>query len=341
MIVEISLNRSEVKICVVGIGRMGYSHVRLLNKLGYLNSIVDSNPDLAENIGNKFRIPWYTNLETMAQNQSPNGIIIAVPTNIHSKMVQKSIKKIPGIKALLIEKPIASSVKEAKELKSILAEYNIDVIVGHIEVYNPIIPKIRSILKEGYLGDLRSILFQRRGAVGEKRIQTLGDVYEDIGVHDFDVASRLLPKNELNLYSSAVKVKGIVNSSVTIISSKRKEFYCTFLMSREYAGKVRTIDIEGTKATLHANLITQVLEIRSLDIARGEKEFSVIRIPYSNGEQIKIYGEPLLHEIWNLIDCIKGDSTPLVSLDDGICALKVVDAARRSIKIGKSVYFNL
>ena len=45
-------------------------------------------------IGKEFGIPWYTNLETMTQNQSPNGIIIAVPTNIHSKMAQKCVKKI-------------------------------------------------------------------------------------------------------------------------------------------------------------------------------------------------------------------------------------------------------
>lgn len=335
------MSNKDVKICVVGTGRMGYSHVRLLNKLGYLDSIVDANPELAENVGKYFKIPWFTNLEAMIEKQSPNGVIIAVPTNFHSKIAQESVKRILGLKALLIEKPIASSIKEAKELKSILAKYNIQVIIGHIEVFNPIIPRILKILSDNYLGKLRSVLFQRRGAVGEKRIQTLGDVYEDVGVHDFDVASRLLPKGEAELFTSAVKVNGIDNSSVTIISSKRKEFYCTFLMSREYAGKIRSIDIEGTKATLHANLITQILELRSLDIASGEKSSSAIRIPFSSGEQIKVYGEPLLHEIWNLVDCIKGDSNPQVTLDDGIGALIIVEAARKSVNTGANVNINL
>lgn len=335
------MSNKDVKICVVGTGRMGYSHVRLLSKLGYLDSIVDINPELAENVGKYFKIPWFTNLEAMVEKRSPNGVIVAVPTNSHSKIAQESVKRIPRLKALLIEKPITSSIKEAKELKFILAKYNIQVIIGHIEVFNPIIARILKILDEKYLGNLRSVLFQRRGAVGEKRIQTLGDVYEDIGVHDFDVASRILPKGDVRLFTSAVKVNGIVNSSVTLISSKKKEFYCTFLMSREYAGKIRAIDIEGTKATLRANLITQVLELRSLDIARGEKKFSAIRIPFSSGEQIKIYGEPLLHEIWNLVDCIKGEAIPQVTIDDGIGALKIVEAARKSVNTGESFYINL
>ena len=196
-------------------------------------------------------------------------------------------------------------------------------------------------MNEGIIGEIRSLLFQRRGAVGEKEIKVLGDVYQDVRIHDFDIVSRLLPKSKVKLFTSAVNVNGINNSSATIITSLKNKFYCTFLMSREFAGKVRTIDIEGTKATLHANLITQILDIRSLEIAQGEKGFSAIRIPFSSGEQIKVYGEPLLQEIWNFIDCIKGEAIPLVSIDDAINAMKIVEAARLSIDTGECVTFTL
>ena len=334
------MNNKNVKICVVGTGRMGYFHVRLLHKLGFLDCIVDSNAKIAQNVSQQFKVPWFSNLEMMSKKQSPNGIVIAVPTDFHSKMAQEAVKSVSELKVLLIEKPITKSVEEAIKLKKILSKSKKAVIVGHIEVYNPIISRIRQLIKEGHIGDIRSILFQRRGAVGEERIQTLGDVYEDVGVHDFDVALRIFPKCDLKLYTSATKVNGIDNSSVTIISPIHNEFYSTFLMSREYAGKVRTIDIEGTKATLHANLITQILELRSLEIARGEKNISAIRVPFSSGEQIKVYGEPLLHEIWNLVDCIKGEALPYVSIDDGINALKLVEAARKSVKTGESVFIN-
>ena len=49
------------------------------------------------------------------------------------------------------------------------------------------------------------------------------------------------------------------------------------------------------------------------------------------GEQIKVYGEPLLHEILNLVDCINRNGEPMVSIDDAIKSLKIVEAARMSI----------
>ncbi len=330
-----------MKICVIGVGRIGFLHARLLNRLGILDSIIESNIIVAKRVSDHLHVPYYSNLDSMLENSSPNGVVIAVPTEHHFDMSKSVIDSIPHLKALLIEKPVTPSSKEAEILKSHLSLRKIAILVGHIEVYNPVVSRIIRTINEGMLGEIRSLLFQRRGAVGENRIKILGDDYQDNGVHDFDVVSRLLPKSKVKLFTSAVSVNGISNSSSTIIASTRNEFYCTFLMSREYAGKVRTIDIEGSKATLHADLITQMLELRSLEVARGETTSSAIRVPFSSGEQIKVYGEPLLQEVWNFIDCIKGEGKPLVSLDDAINAMKIVEAARLSVTTGESVTFTL
>ncbi len=322
-----------IRISVVGTGRMGYYHARLLSRLGYLDSVVDSNSQIAEDVGRQFEKPWFSSIDAMAEEQNPNGVIIAAPTETHPNVASEIISYIPELKALLIEKPIAPSVSQAIDLRSKLAKSDTKVIVGHIEVFNPVVTRISEILsREDLLGKLRSAIFQRRGAVAENRIESIGDVYEDIGVHDFDIAIRLFVKGNLQLFSTAVKLNGLANSSIIVISSEEKEFYATFLMSREYAGKLRTIDIEGTHATLCANLLTQILEMRSLEIARGDKDVSAISIPFSNGEQIKVYGEPLLHEIWNFVDCIRGKANPLVSIEDGINVLRIVEAARKSIE---------
>ena len=333
--------KGRIKISVIGTGKMGFLHARLLSRLGYLDSIVDTDANTAKTVGEQFKTKWFSSLEEMVENTSPNGVILAVPTKIHHSMAEKVVESVTNLKALLIEKPLASSVESANKLKSKLIKKDVKYIVGHIEVFNPVINKIQGIISDKMLGELRSVLIQRRGTVGETRLSSIGDVYEDIGVHDFDIVSRLLPKGSIKLFSSAVKAKGVDNSSTIIISSETGDFHVTLLMSREFAGKMRTIDIEGTKATLCANLLTQILELRSLEIAQGEKEISAIRIPFSNGEQVKVYGEPLLLEMWNLIDCIRGDSNPQVTLDDGINALRLVEAARESINKGEVVRLKL
>ncbi|MFW9856178.1 MAG: Gfo/Idh/MocA family protein [Candidatus Thorarchaeota archaeon] len=320
------------RITVIGTGRMGYYHCRMLARLGYLDSVVDINAETARKIGSQFERPWFKSIPDLAQARSPNGLVIAVPTHLHSMIAREAMENVPDFKAMLIEKPISSSIEEALELKEFFEKRPVKVIVGHVEVYNPVVMRIQEILNQGVIGTMRSILFQRRGTVAEARIESIGDVYEDIGVHDFDVASRFLPKGKMQLFSAAVQLEGVDNSSTIVLSHESEELIVTFLLSREHAGKVRKIEIEGTKATLSANLLTQVLELRSLEIARGETESSAIRIPFSNGEQVKVYGEPLLLEIWNLIDCVRAKTSPLVTLDDGINALKLVEAARTSIR---------
>ncbi|MFX0149917.1 MAG: Gfo/Idh/MocA family protein [Candidatus Hodarchaeota archaeon] len=332
------MDNNAIKISVVGTGKMGYYHARLLSRLGCLDSIVDSNPEISKKVGNQFNTAWFSSIKEMSEERTPNGIIIAVPTDKHYNVTIEAINRIPDLNTILIEKPIASSVDEAIFLHEELKKRNVKTIIGHIEVFNPVITRIQEIIKEGIIGTPRSALFQRRGAVAEERIESIGDVYEDIGVHDFDVALRLFSIKECKLFSTALKLNKIDNSSTIILASESDDFFVTFLMSREFAGKLRTIDIEGTKATLCTNLLTQILELRSLEIARGDRDISAIRIPFSNGEQIKVYGEPLLHEIWNFIDCIRGKAEPMVTTIDGIKVLKLVEAARKSIETGEIVY---
>lgn len=320
---------------------MGFFHARLLHRLGFLDSIVEPNPETAKKVANQFNVPLYATVEDLVKERRPNGAIVAVPTSIHAKVALEVVSHIPTVKCLLIEKPVATSVNDAIELKKKLIGKDLKVIVGHVEVFNPVISRIMEILKSKVIGKPRSVLFQRRGAVAEARLESIGDVYEDIGVHDFDVAMRLFPRGNLLLFSSTLTLNDVGNSSIIVLTSQEKEYIITFLMSREFAGKVRSIEIEGTKATLCANLLTQILELRSLEIARGEKDTSAIRIPFSNGEQVKVYGEPLLSEMWNMVDCIRGVAEPLVTIDDGINALKLVEAARKSIETGEVVQLQI
>ncbi len=320
---------------------MGFFHTRLLHRLGFLDSVVEPNLETGEKVANQFNVPLYATVEDLVKERRPNGAIVAVPTSIHAKVALEVVSHIPTVKCLLIEKPVATSVNDAIELKKKLIGKDLKVIVGHVEVFNPVISRIMEILKSKVIGKPRSVLFQRRGAVAEARLESIGDVYEDIGVHDFDVAMRLFPRGNLLLFSSTLTLNDVGNSSIIVLTSQEKEYIITFLMSREFAGKVRSIEIEGTKATLCANLLTQILELRSLEIARGEKDTSAIRIPFSNGEQVKVYGEPLLSEMWNMVDCIRGVAEPLVTIDDGINALKLVEAARKSIETGEVVQLQI
>lgn len=324
----------NAKICVIGLGRMGKIHCRVLSRLGVLSGLADVNSNEAKAISLKFgNIPFYSDYNEMIKKENPDGVIIATPTHLHFS-IAKDILTNYSLKGMLIEKPICSSITEALELQEIAKTSSTKITVGHIEVFNPIVTKMLELYNEGVLGEIRSLLFQRRGAVSDGRLDSIGDVFGDIGIHDFDIASRLISGSfRLTAHSLKHSTSSIINTSTIVLANN--DIICTFHLSREYAGKKRQIEIEGSKATMIVDLLDQYILIRQLGIAKGDTKS--ITIPYGSGEHIKVYGEPLLEEIWQFMDTINYDSNPLVTIQDGIKGLQMIENARHVSSIHDSI----
>lgn len=317
---------------------MGRYHVRVLSRLHSLCAIVDSNEEIENQIRDQSgSLPYFTDYREMIECVEPDGVILSIPTQYHYPIAKDLLENF-SLKGLLIEKPVTSTIEEAESLLDIIKNNSsTSVSVGHIEVHNPIITKILTLIEQKTIGKIRSIIFQRRGAVSDGRLESIGDVYQDIGIHDFDIATRFL-SGTYQLSAFSIEHNNLINSSTVVLHSKSKNINCTFLISREFAGKIRSIEIEGTRATMIANLLDQHVIIRQLGIAKGDT--NSISVPFGSGEQIKVYGEPLLFQIWHFLDTMNG-AQPLVSILDGIKSLKIVESARQSSKTGMQVEIEL
>jgi predicted dehydrogenase len=323
------------QIALIGTGRMGKIHLRVLHRLGVLAGISDINKEDLEKISKNFDgIPYFTDYKEMISTIKPDGVIIATPTSLHYS-IAKDILENFSLKGLLIEKPVCNTLAEALDLLEVIKKSKTKITVGHIEVYNPVVTKMLELFNQGVIGDLRTLIFQRRGAVSDGRLDSIGDVFGDIGIHDFDIASRLL-HGSLQLKAISLKhvSSNVINSSTVTIYNK--DIICTFHFSREYAGKKRQIELEGTKGTMVVDLLDQFLTIRQLGIAKGDTKS--ITIPYGSGETVKVYGEPILEEIWSFIDTMNQmDVKPLVSIHEGIKGLELIEYARKSSETGSSI----
>ncbi len=318
------------KVCVIGAGNMGRLHARILSRLKSLGAIADIRVE-TKKLADRWNIPFYENYEEMIKEINPSGLILATPTHTHFSLTKEILTNFPSIKGILIEKPLASSLDEAKQLEDMAKDLPVTILVGHVERYNPVVERMLDILQANTIGEIRSIIIQRRGAVPEKRIPSIGDVFVDIGVHDFDVLSQIL-HGEFDMSVVGVKRNGDICNAATILLSKEGGPQCTLILSREYAGRQRTIEIEGTQATMIVNLIAQTIELRSLGVARGEERATIT--PFREGQQMKLYGEPLLEELMDFLDCLAGNNEPKVSLADGIAALALIEAAQKSLERG-------
>ncbi len=316
-----------VKEILIGYGNMGRLHARVMNKLGVLAAIIEPDKKSAINASEDYDVPVYSSIEEMPDSLNPDGAIIAVPTKYHKSVVENLLTSISGLKGILLEKPIASTLDESYEVQKFIEKYGIPILVGHIEVFNPVVSKFIELVNSGQFGKIRTISISRKGAVPVERLNSLSGVLEDLGVHDFDILTRLISGN-ISIYSTGIYKNNSLNSA--LISVKGSDFHGIIHLSREFAGKERKIVLECEKSTFHIDLIAQTIEIRALGNITSDK--GMISIPHGPGSSIKVYGEPLLEEHLNFLDTLQSKSKPLVGIANGIKVMKIVEACKQSLE---------
>ncbi len=329
--------QSFPRVAVIGAGNMGKLHARVLSRLKALVAIVDSNSKV-QSIAERRNIPFFLNIKELAADIKPDGFIVATPTETHFSVVKEILVEFPSVRGILVEKPLTSSLNEAKQLKAIADNHPALFMVGHVERYNPVVERMLNLLKSKTIGEIRSIIIQRRGAVPEKRIPSVGDVFYDIGVHDFDLIRSIIEGN-FKLHVVGVKGEGDICNAATVILSQKNGPQCVIHLSREFAGRKRVIEIEGATGTMIIDLVAQIIELRSLGVATGEERAT--KTPFREGERMKLYGEPLQEELIDFLECINTGKKPNVSLSDGISAIKLVEKAQKSFISGEIVEISL
>lgn len=315
------------KVMLVGYGNMGKFHARVLDKLGMLAAIVEPFEKNREIAAQSYDVPTFATIEGLKDEM--DAAVIAVPTSLHLQVLEKLIRKKPEIKFMLLEKPLGATLEEGLHAKELVETNGITAIVGHVEVYNPVISKFIEIIKSGKYGNVRSFIINRKGSVSADRLKSLSGVLEDIGVHDFDIVSRFI-SGDVQLYCTGLMRSGSLNNVIVSLYSEKQQYHGTINLSREFAGKERKIVVECDDATISIDLIAQTITITGLKAAYGE--YGSIAIPHGAGSSIKVYGEPLQEEHLNLKKVILGQAEPIVSVNDGITALKLVHSCKASLE---------
>lgn len=322
-----------MKIGIVGAGNMGRIHARILNDLNLLIGVADSAFDIAKTTADAYNVPAFEDCQSLIEETSPDALVIATPTFTHAEIAEEIASKYDCIRGLLIEKPLASTLEDGKKVAEVVKRKGIVTLVSHSEIYNPIVGRALYLIETDAIGVPRSVIHDRRGFVPPARIPSLGDVFEDIGVHDFDIMARI-SKGKAKLYAQSSKETGIFNSGTVMVNFESGSEHI-FHLSRQYAGRRRYMDVSGSKGSLMLDLFGQIIKVQHLDQAPMAAS-DTINLP-ERGATIKVYGEPVREVINDFVSCVESGRTPKVSIDDALCALQIVEAARVSATTGKVV----
>ena len=128
--------REKVRVGVVGVGSLGQHHARIYSELDEVEfvGLFDSDSARAAEIAAASHSRAFDRLEDLAAEV--DAASVAVPTHLHREVAGELLAQ--GLH-LLVEKPIASTTREAEELVAMAQERNLILQVGHIERFNPVL----------------------------------------------------------------------------------------------------------------------------------------------------------------------------------------------------------
>ncbi len=245
---------AKVKVVLVGLGRMGANHLRVLRETpGFdLVAVVDkqvTRPDLG--------VPIFRSVAEAAAIDF-DAAVIASPSATHHAL---GMELIAMGKHLLIEKPIASTFVQGRELLAAAQAKGTKLIVGHVERFNPAVRKLREIIREGFLGTAIHFSFTRVGGYPDT-VLSGNNVILDLAVHDIDVLRSIV--GPVRLEHSMCHVtwrEGVFDTAEIFLSAGNGGASASVHVNWVTPTKIRSIRVTGTRGVCFVDYMLQTCEL--------------------------------------------------------------------------------
>src|SRR3989304_4818805 len=318
---------------VIGVGNMGRHHARNYSEITGVNlaAVSDIEPKIGKEIAKRFNCRYYADYRELLNKEKLDLVTIAVPTKLHKEVALGAIAK--GIH-ILIEKPIAGTVADAKIIVQKAKQKGIKFTVGHIERFNPAVLKLKEMADKGKLGKITSIVTRRIGPMPAQIKDA--NVVIDIGVHDIDM---------MNWFYGKLP-NAVVAGGGNALNKMRQDYVDIFLKYGECSGlaqanwitpvKIRKLTLSGTKAYAELNYITQELDFYECNYSTDYDDFGEFVIKFGDQKDKRVIKtenfEPLKAEIKSFIKAIKTNSRPMVTAREAIDALDIACRVDRMIR---------
>ena len=312
----------SLKLGLVGAGNWGENLIRNFLQLGVLSVVCDNSEIALKKISKKYPTVKLTqNFEDILSDSSIDAIVISAPTRFHEDLAKKSLS---AKKHVYVEKPLARRKEGATELMQMADELNLILMVGHLLLYHPAVNKLKELIEQDVLGEIRFLNSDRRNF---SSVRGDTNVIWDLAPHDISMISYILGESEVRLSQGrgfSTKNDGVVDIAHLDLVFGEKIFAHVH-NSWIDPQKQSLLTVNGTKKTAVINDTRQdgKLELYSLHPVDNQV---IVERPFYLSE------EPLRLECQHFLDCVINKQKPLSDAMGGYQVVKILEEAEQEIK---------
>ena len=318
-----------LKIGVLGAGHLGKIHIKCIQQIPdyELCGFYDPDDENAAKVEEEFGIKRYDVLSNLIEDVE--AVDIVTPTISHFECASEALKK---TRHVFIEKPVVTTLDEARKLIALSEEANIKVQVGHVERFNPAFIAARPYFDQPmFIETHRLAQFNPRG--------TDVPVVLDLMIHDIDIVLSVVNSDIHRISASGVAVV----SDTPDIANARIEFnngcvanLTASRISMKNMRKSRFFQRDAYIAVDFLEKEAEILRMKDVDPEKADPYAVIMELGEGKSPKQVIFDKPeveplnaIKKELESFHDAIVNDTVPPVTINDGYLAL---DVAHRIIE---------
>ena len=330
----------KINIGVIGLSRLGGVHLHNLSRNipeAKLIAVCDIKEQLAKTKAREYDIRAYTDYKEMLKNSAIDAVCVVTPSDTHLPIVMDVAR---AGKAIFCEKPMAPTLKEARQMTDAVQRAKAILQVGYMRRFDPAYTEAKEIIDKGIIG--KPVMFKSTSRDPFPPPEWAcdpakgGGLYIDMHTHDFDLARWFMNDEIKRVYAEDgvlvfkdYTIPGFIDNVIITLKFRSGALgVVDGSDNAKYGYDIRT-EILGSEGAVFIG----ELKHRAITVCTatgGISQKSTFQTDGKDPHFMHRFNEAYIEELKHFIDCVSKEKTPLVSEKDGEAALEIAEAAQRA-----------
>ena len=318
-----------IEVALFGAGRIGTIHAgNVARQPGVrLQYVVDVDRDAAQRLADQYGAQ-VAHADRVFEDANVRAVVIASSTDTHADLILRAAK---AGKAIFCEKPVDLSLERARACAEAVRAAGVPCVIGFQRRYDPTFASLKQRIDQGEIGTPEMLVVTSRdpSAPPVDYIKRSGGIFKDMLIHDFDIFRWILDDDAQWVFATgscltdtAIEDAGDIDATAVTIRTRRGRLAQINTIRRAAYGYDQRFEVIGNHGMLQAgnHRPTEVVLWSSGAITADKPEHFFL----------ERYRAAYAAETAHFFDVVEGRAAPRTSIDDGVAALALAEAATTS-----------